>query len=236
MFLMRKRFLKNEAQCEACQNKLNFVKYKKASDGFAWRCNERNCNEFQKYTSIRKGSFFENFSIELGIILRVLIKYSTRQQRFTIKNGSEINSKTIDKIIKKLVYKMREPDFSNSKIGGHGVIVQIDETMLNFKVKSHRGRSSTNKTNSLFIVEFDNHITKCFAKIIPDKKESSLVPIICSQVASNSIIWKNEHRSYSNLSEFRLSIIRFATNMSLLQIKELILKLSNPFIMNLNLK
>ena len=34
-------------------------------------------------------------------------------------------------------------------MGGPGKIVQIDETMLNYKAKSHRGRSPSNKTDSV---------------------------------------------------------------------------------------
>ncbi|KCZ77920.1 hypothetical protein H311_01063, partial [Anncaliia algerae PRA109] len=36
---------------------------------------------------------------------------------------------------------------------GPGSIVQIDETMMNFKCKSHRGRSTLNKTDALVIIE-----------------------------------------------------------------------------------
>ncbi|MGL5706893.1 MAG: transposase, partial [Aeromonas sp.] len=96
--------------------------------------------------------------------------------------------------------RMPIPDFSNNKLGGPGRIVQIDETMLNFKCKSHRGRSPNNRTDALCVVEVSSGIQRVFATIIPDKKAQTLVPIICSQVASNSIIWTDEHRSYSSLS------------------------------------
>ncbi len=80
-------------------------------------------------------------------------------------------------------------------------MVQIDETMLNYKAKSHRGRSPSNKTDSLCIVEVDTRITRAYATVLNDKKVSTLIPIICSQVASNSVIWTDEHRSYSNLNQ-----------------------------------
>ncbi|KCZ78343.1 hypothetical protein H311_00629 [Anncaliia algerae PRA109] len=37
---------------------------------------------------------------------------------------------------------MPKPNFENNILGGQGFIVQIDETMLNFKSKSHRGRAA----------------------------------------------------------------------------------------------
>ncbi|KCZ81977.1 hypothetical protein H312_00620 [Anncaliia algerae PRA339] len=38
--------------------------------------------------------------------------------------------------------------------------------------------------------------------MIPDKKESTIGLIICSQVASNSRIGTDEHNFYSNLNNF----------------------------------
>jgi hypothetical protein len=73
---------------------------------------------------------------------------------------------------------MKAPDYVDNKLGGPGCIVQIDETMLNYKCKSHRGRSPLNKTDSLEIVEVRNHITRVFACIIPNKISSTLIPII----------------------------------------------------------
>ncbi|KCZ75377.1 hypothetical protein H311_03646, partial [Anncaliia algerae PRA109] len=36
--------------------------------------------------------------------------------------------------------------------------------------------------------------------VIPNKEASTLIPIITRNVANNSIIWTDEHRSYSCLS------------------------------------
>ncbi|MGL5707435.1 MAG: transposase [Aeromonas sp.] len=96
--------------------------------------------------------------------------------------------------------RMPSPDFGINKLGGPGKVVQIDETMLNFKCKSHRGRSPKNRTDALCIVEVSSGIQRVFATIIPDKKATTMIPIICTQVASNSIIWTDDHRSYNIIS------------------------------------
>jgi hypothetical protein len=44
------------------------------------------------------------------------------------------------------------PDFRSNKLGGPVVIVQLDETIYNFKFKSHRGMASTNKTDDFCIL------------------------------------------------------------------------------------
>ncbi|KCZ79035.1 hypothetical protein H312_03582, partial [Anncaliia algerae PRA339] len=67
---------------------------------------------------------------------------------------------------------------------------------------SHRGRSPENRTDSLCIVEYNGNIKRVFAQIIPNKKQNTLIPIICRQVANGSIIWTDEHKSYQNLRLF----------------------------------
>lgn len=72
---------------------------------------------------------------------------------------------------------------------------------LNFAIKSHRGRSPSNKTDAICIVEFNGHISRVYARTIPDKRAETLYSHIEAQVEANSIIWTDEHRSYSCLKE-----------------------------------
>ena len=91
-------------------------------------------------------------------------------------------------------------DFQNDKLGSADCHVKIDETMMNFKIKSHRGRAPSNKTDSLCIVECNPNITRVYARVIPDKKASTIVPHIINQVAANTKIWTDEHGAYQSLN------------------------------------
>lgn len=97
---------------------------------------------------------------------------------------------------------MPATDFSVDKLGGPGLIVEVDETMLNFKCKSHRGRTANNRTDALCIVETNVGRKRVFACIIQDKKATTLIPIICANVASHTIIRTDEHKSYSSLFKY----------------------------------
>ncbi|KCZ79966.1 hypothetical protein H312_02635, partial [Anncaliia algerae PRA339] len=152
-YLMIKNMIKKEMYCIYCNNPLKLTKLDKCIDKFSWRCMTRTCIKYKIYYSIRKNSFFENIKLTLKQILSILLKYSCKIQRFQIILSMDNSPKTIARIISKLVSIMPATDFSSNKLGGPGLIVQIDETMLNYKCKSHRGRSSTNKTDSLCIVE-----------------------------------------------------------------------------------
>ncbi|KCZ75793.1 hypothetical protein H311_03220 [Anncaliia algerae PRA109] len=91
-------------------------------------------------------------------------------------------------------------DFNNNKLGGSGKIVQINENMLNYKCKSHRGLLPENITDSSCIVEVSSKIQGAYATIIPNRKEITIIPVICNKVASNSMIRNDEHKSHSNLN------------------------------------
>ncbi|KCZ76772.1 hypothetical protein H311_02224 [Anncaliia algerae PRA109] len=86
--------------------------------------------------------------------------------------------------------------------------------MLNFKCKDHRGRLPQNKTDGLCIVEVGNQITRAFATVIENKKSEHIMPIICSQVASGSIVWTDDTKVMPLHIKIALFIIRSATSMS----------------------
>ncbi|KAI5151650.1 hypothetical protein ENBRE01_2286 [Enteropsectra breve] len=122
--------------------------------------------------------------------------------RYSIDENLGADRKSIAKVIDSLIAKMPTPDFAENKPGGPGMIVQVDETMLYHAVKNHRGRSLFNKTDALVIVELNRRVNRVFACIIPDKRAKTMIHIILSQVASNSKIYTDEHKSYGKLGEF----------------------------------
>ncbi|KCZ78086.1 hypothetical protein H311_00892 [Anncaliia algerae PRA109] len=72
------------------------------------------------------------------------------------------------------------------KFRGLGFTVQVNEIMLNFKCKFHRGISANNKSDALCIVEVGSHITRAFATVIPNKEKATILPIF----KKNSYTWR----------------------------------------------
>lgn len=95
---------------------------------------------------------------------------------------------------------MPEPNFVDNKLGDIDIVVQVDETMLNCSCKSHRGRSPDNRTDALVIVEVRSSVSRVFAKVIPNKKAETIIPLICNNVISGSTIYTDEHRAYYSLT------------------------------------
>jgi hypothetical protein len=55
--------------------------------------------------------------------------------------------------------------------------------MLNFSCKSHRGRSTTNRTDAIVLVEVrDGVVQRVWAEVILNKRKETPLPIICRHV------------------------------------------------------
>jgi hypothetical protein len=59
----------------------------------------------------------------------------------------KISDKVLTKIIEKVIKNIDKIEKNFKKLGGKDKVVHIDETMLNYKCKSHRERFALNKQN-----------------------------------------------------------------------------------------
>ncbi|KCZ79120.1 hypothetical protein H312_03493, partial [Anncaliia algerae PRA339] len=116
-YLMSNKYLKKEIYCQKCGVPLVLVKNKRSQDKYSWRCMFKTCLVYKKYFSLREGSFFRDFKIDLKSVMLIIIKYSCRQQKYQINQSMDYAVKTIKKVIDKLVDLMPQTDFSSNKLG-----------------------------------------------------------------------------------------------------------------------
>lgn len=102
---------------------------------------------------------------------------------------------TIRKIINKLVFMMQVKNEEMRKFGGTSIIIQLDETMLNYKCKSYRERSSKNHADILVINEKGGNVRKIYAEV-SRKEGREKVVIKCERVLAGSGIHTDEHLFY----------------------------------------
>lgn len=69
----------------------------RASDKFGWRCMTPTYKAYKNYHLIRKGSLFDNFNIGWLKIMRIVIKYTTRQSQNSIKRTLNYRNGAIDR-------------------------------------------------------------------------------------------------------------------------------------------
>lgn len=174
-------------------------------DNHAWRCYSQHCNRYHKKRSIRDMSFFEPFGIEAKTILRIISKHVSNLPRHSILCSICVSAPTLSKILKNLIKLMNKKNLLARKLGGFGTQVRIDETMLNFKCKSHRGRSTENKTDAITMVEVRNGITiNVHDEIIPNKTSEVMIPMILKHIVAGSTIYIDEHRTYFQLKKYEI--------------------------------
>ncbi|KCZ79563.1 hypothetical protein H312_03056 [Anncaliia algerae PRA339] len=100
----------------------------------------------------------------LGVVLYTRVTKTVQH-----KKSVDISKKIVENILNKFVHLIPKVDFSGKKLGGPGFIVKIDETMRNYKTKSHMGRFPAKKSNVLCIVETKEKSTRVFARCINHK-------------------------------------------------------------------
>ncbi len=166
--LLKNNFLKRLHECISCNCHYNLVKYTRNKDKLTWRYMNSSCDQYKKYISVRNGFFFENYNTDIQLLFRIVIKYDSGISRANLLQSFEGLETYIEKIVQSIKNKILIPDFSNSKPGTSGFIVQVDETMMNFKIKGIRSKSPTNRTDALCIVEVGLGIIKVFANSISD--------------------------------------------------------------------
>ncbi|KCZ77812.1 hypothetical protein H311_01171, partial [Anncaliia algerae PRA109] len=200
-FLFCNRFLKQEYKCLFCNEFMLLKTYDKKKGTKCWRCFNRLCDKYLNRVSLLKDSFFENFNVPVIYVFEILIRWFNGVTRQSIYNDLRIDHKTINKVINSFLERCGSFDFTEDKLGGCSSIVQIGETMLNYKCKSLRRRSPLNKKDALVIFEFREKITRAFAVVILNKKKSATLPIICNNVLNGNTIYTDEHKSYSELNQ-----------------------------------
>jgi hypothetical protein len=97
-----------------------------------------------------------------------------RQTQYSIMLAVDLKRNTVHKILSRFFDLITQTDFSNNKLCGPGVLVDVDETKFNYRIKSKKGRPPSNRTDSLCILEFVNNITRAYACLYQIKHQRYL--------------------------------------------------------------
>lgn len=178
-----------------CNESMSLSKKSQLTDGY-----EHFCTVCRKHKSIRHGSFFERSHLKLYDILKIIYCYAqdiTSQQFFCNEMG--LSSKTIVdwKCFIRDIYTNHVIE-NSSKVGGEGIIVQIDESLI-CKRKYNVGRILSNQDQ--WIVGGIDDNGNVFMEITTVRNEATLTQIISRWVEPGSIIWSDSWRGYRRLDE-----------------------------------
>ena len=185
-FLRVKVMLKRTVMCPECRVDMVCKPYTRNKDGITFRCYNKECNGYTKYHSIRAESFFSEFNVPLSSILKVCCKWFSCHSQVQIGSELRLNRKVIMKIIDRW-HKLCANFVPQNlvRLGGDGIVVQIDENLFRHKQKYH-DVSFTSAKISLHIVE--------------DRRASTLLPIIEQMCIPGSINHSDQWRAYRSIN------------------------------------
>ncbi|KCZ74470.1 hypothetical protein H311_04565, partial [Anncaliia algerae PRA109] len=149
-----------------------------------------------------KDSFLSEVKIEPRVFLKSIFYILNNTQLVDIKRFLNISYKSL-KIIKKLITNKIKEFFGCNpiRLGGDGIIVHVDETMLSHAVKSHRGRVARNQSWALTIVDTSEKPGLGYCQIVDKRDSTTLIPIISRIVRPGSIIHTDEWKAYIKLNQ-----------------------------------
>ncbi|ORD93149.1 hypothetical protein ECANGB1_978 [Enterospora canceri] len=176
--------------------------YIRNKDGMAFRCYNHDCNGYSKYHSIRVESVLNEFSAPLSSIIKVCCKCFNNHTQVQIMTEVNLNKKVVMKIIDRLrTFCCLNVAENPVKLGGDGIVVQIDESLFRHKQKYHRGRQPGCEIWVFGLADVSFTPAKISLYVVDDHKASTLLPIIERVCLPGTIINSDEWRAYMGISD-----------------------------------
>lgn len=190
-------------ECTECETDMKYY-----SNLCAFVCPRKNC---RKRISNRKNTFFSECKLQCSEIMYLAYLWLTDcSVKTTMMHTGHSPNTVCDyfKYFRKLVSSF--PMQEDRKIGGEGIVVEIDESKLG-KRKNHRGHH----VEGVWILGGVERTIerKTFMVPVADRSAATLLPIIANYVEIGSIIYTDLWRGYINL-ENELRILHFTVNHS----------------------
>jgi hypothetical protein len=138
-FLKMKGLLKTIMHCKHCNNPMNWTRSRSTIDGFRWKCMVKTCRKYKTTLSIRTGSCFDDVRCDIRRILFGIYLWSEETSEKQALQFTGLSRPTII-----IIYSfLRNKYFTANpiKLGGEGIICQVDESLFAYKPKYHRGRA-----------------------------------------------------------------------------------------------
>ncbi|XP_074658658.1 uncharacterized protein LOC141911570 [Tubulanus polymorphus] len=183
-------------ECVSCGNAMYEVKDKSRIDGYIWRC--PSCKSKK---SVRADSWFSSSKLSIRTILKVTYWWSRKISLTNVAHECGLSLPTIvdwfsfcREVCVDMVITKR-----SSKIGGPGIIVEIDELKFG-KRKYHKGK----RVEGQWVfggVERGQPPVRCFLVCVPDRGRDTLYSVIHDWIEAGTVIISDCWSSYKTLDE-----------------------------------
>lgn len=205
IFFQNLNLISSSQICE-CRLAMSLVVCKRTSDNYIWRCPKK-C----KQISIRKESFFERSRLPIKTILTIIYFWIQDIPTNRIKSMLNISKQTLAdwnnflyEICSSSLLALNDEE---RMIGGDGIIVEIDETLVSKKWKYYRG---VRYPEIWLFGGTERESKKWFGQIVLVRDRENLTNLIKRFIKPNSIIYSDRWSAYwtenYNLNKFQTKI------------------------------
>lgn len=189
--------IKRKRSCPKCRRQMRFVPKNDLHDMYIWQCSRVGC---KKNLSIRYRSFFSDSKLSISTIIYIMYLWSiemTVQQTVFQTNVSKRVVIDWFRFCRDIIFYHYRND-TEHKIGGKGVIVEIDESLVSRR-KYNRGRLIS-QVWMFGGIERENN-KQFFAEIVADRTTKTLLSVIKRRIRKGSIIMSDKWKAYNCLKD-----------------------------------
>ncbi|KRH93787.1 putative transposable element, partial [Pseudoloma neurophilia] len=180
-----------------CGNQLSKLYFEKDRHPF-FRCRRRACRPVQRI-SLYKNTIFDATKLPISQTLEILWQFSCRRSNSDTAEPLNVSSETIKYFLKLFQASLSFfIDTNSNKIGGDGIIVHVDETVITTR-KYGRGRHRPSNSVSV-IGGVDIHSRKVFLKFHTSRSRSDLYYFLGNFIERGSIIHTDCLGSYITIN------------------------------------
>ena len=195
-FALINGLLHTRLRCRKCLaiGCVNIIKNKQSPDGFSLKCSR--CNHRM---TLRTGSFFYDSKLSIEQILVIVGYFVSGLEVSCVAEHTLISNKTVIDWFEFCRNICEHAlDLPNTKIGGPGLVVQIDDSLF-LKRKNNRGR---NLERSWYFGGYCQDQKNGFVVPVERRDSESLIPLIDMYVERGSIIHSGERSAFNCLSSY----------------------------------
>lgn len=190
-YLREKSVLERTRKCHGCAREMKFLTETKM-----FRCTKKDC---RKKSSLLKGTFFAGHVLKLHQILMMAFMWLSKTPQSSVIMMTGHSKTTVTAFFKYFRELVSDAvDLEDVKIGGPGVIVEVDETKMG-KRKYHRGH----RVEGVWVVGGveRTEARKVFACPVEQRDSDTLLAVIRAHVLPGSIVYTDMWKGYKRLNE-----------------------------------
>jgi hypothetical protein len=201
-YLQRVGLLKRSLMCTYCAVEMKMVVHSQKNDGFVWRCCNKKCEFYKTVRSIRSESVLETTRWDLkGFVFSVYLwSIETPERRVCEMTGF---SKPTVILIYALLRVVCRKHFEHNpvKLGGEGIICQVDESLFTYEPKYHRGRYPEHPRWVFGIVDTSFTPGLGYMEFVERRDKQTLLPIIERVCRPGTIVYSDGWAAYPTIRE-----------------------------------